>query len=735
MEIPFDDVNNDQPSLRMLKAYYKINKVIGKGAFGTVFKAFELCSGRRVAIKQVKIDSHNKNLVLKEIDVLKKVEHPNIVNYYNFLKEDNYIFIIMEFLEGGTLKEYIQENSNNITEDIAREIIKQILSALSYLHYSCDVCHRDIKPENIMFSEKNNISSLKLLDFGLSSDSFESQSRLHNCGTLIYMAPEQISGVIYSKAVDVWSVGIILYMLLNKGKNNFYMKGDESKVIINKINKKDIEFDLDDCPISPIGRHLIYKLLDKNPSYRYSARLALIHPWITKNITDKIPMTLYDKLLLDENAVKLKMFFLVANFMIYYKHNFLGGKKKFNYKMCKSEKTVNGLFRNKFRKLHSNSDCEQFHPNLSPKEKEKNKIIFNFDEYENKVNKTNRLMEEKYIEKRDKMFSSEYKDDNDFLFLKMIKYEILKNQKENKDNSNSNVYKDKNLKINIIKEINNENNIESIKKEKDLNNSPQRYASIHVNNRKQPYKTIIKNSINMNHSPVDINQNDDSFKEQGKTPDFNWTNKKNGKKLSSKLISFRLSMEQSHPKNKYVIIQNGKEKLEKPIKLQSLKNNSNFLLNKSKNNKILISKDIQINNNHSIFETINSKSKKNIEKLKKYSSMEKIERNYKALKHLKVSNSIEAKKNVDLENHDNKKLIYNSVKIKDEYKDLDDKLNIDILSMKQKGVTQVKLGKSSLTSAKKSRTGRTNSLDNSRIIQPKKLFHNNNNYILPPIKK
>ena len=505
MEIPFDDVNNDQPSLRMLKAYYKINKVIGQGAFGTVFKAFELCSGRRVAIKQVKIDSHNKNLVLKEIDVLKKVEHPNIVNYYNFLKEDNYIFIIMEFLEGGTLKEYIQENSNNITEDIAREIIKQILSALSYLHYSCDVCHRDIKPENIMFSEKNNISSLKLLDFGLSSDSFESQSRLHNCGTLIYMAPEQISGVIYSKAVDVWSVGIILYMLLNKGKNNFYMKGDESKVIINKINKKDIEFDLDDCPISPIGRHLIYKLLDKNPSYRYSARLALIHPWITKNITDKIPLTLYDKLLVDENAVKLKMFFLVANFMNYYKHNFLGGKKKFNYKMCKSEKTVNGLFRNKFRKLHSNSDCEQFHPNLSPKGKEKNKIAFNFDEYENKVNKTNRLMEEKYIEKRDKMFSSEYKDDNDFLFLKMIKYEILKNQKENKDNSNSNVYKDKNLKINIIKEINNENNIESIKKEKDLNNSPQRYASIHVNNRKQPYKTIIKNSINMNHSPVDIN--------------------------------------------------------------------------------------------------------------------------------------------------------------------------------------------------------------------------------------
>ena len=734
MEIPFDDVNNDQPSLRMLKAYYKINKVIGKGAFGTVFKAFELCSGRRVAIKQIKIDSHNKNLVLKEIDVLKKVEHPNIVNYFNFLKEDNYIFIIMEFLEGGTLKEYIQENSNNIIEDIAREIIKQIFNALSYLHYSCDVCHRDIKPENIMFSEKNNISSLKLLDFGLSSDSFESQLRLHNCGTLIYMAPEQISGVIYSKAVDVWSVGIILYMLLNKGKNNFYVKGEESKVIIDKINNKEIEFDLNECPISPIGRHLIYKLLDKNPSYRYSARLALIHPWITKNKMDKIPMTLYDKLLVDEKSMKLKMLFLVSNFIRYYKNNFLGRKKISKYNLCKSEKTVSLLFKKKFRKLNSNSDSEKFYQNLSPTEKEKNKFIFNFDDYKNKVIRTNKIFEEKYLEIKNKMFSNEYKDDNEFIFLRIIKLEILKKQKENKEKNN--LLKNKNRKINDNKENNNENNIDNIIQEKDLNNTPQRFASINANH-KLPYKVILKNSVN--HSPAGIHQSDQSFKEPGKTPDINWTNKKYGKKLSSKLISFRLSVEPKHQKSKYVIIQNSKERLENPIKLQSLKNNSNFLLNKSKNNKTLISKDILVNNNHSIFETINTKSKltKNAEKLKKYSSMEKIERNYKSLKHLKGSFSAEGKKNVDLENNDNKKLIYKSVKIKDEYKDLDDKLNMDLLSVKQKGFNQAKLSKNSLTSTKKTRSVRSNSINNSRIIQPKKLFlnNNNNNYILPPIKK
>ena len=179
-------------------------------------------------------------------------------------------------------------------------------------------------------------------------------------------------------------------------------------------------------------------------------------------------------------------------------------------------------------------------------------------------------------------------------------------------------------------------------------------------------------------------------------------------------------------------MQNGKDKFEKPIKLQSLKNNNNFLLNKGKKSNTLANKDL-LNNNHNIFETISTKMSlsKNIEKLKKYSSMEKIERNYKGAKHMKVSSSIEAKKNIDLENTD-KKIIYKSMKIKDEYKDLDDKINI--YSVKHNVIPQVKLARSSLTSTRKSKTGRSNSIDNSKLIQPKRLFQNNN-YFLPPIKK
>ena len=323
MEISSEDLNQNKTPLRLVETYYKIQKIIGKGAFGVVYKAFELCSGRIVAIKQIPVNAENKKSVIKEIELLKNLEHPNIVKYYNFLKEDNHIYIIMEYLEGSTLRQYMRDNSDNITEDIAREIIKQLLNALSYLHYSCDICHRDIKPENIMFTEKDNISHIKLLDFGLSSDSFESKLKMQNCGTITYMAPEQISSQRYTKSVDIWSVGIIVYRLLNKGKNPFYNKGDTTSVLIDNINHKEIEFDLENCPISPICRHFIYKLLDKNPAHRYSARLALNHPWITMNKFDKIPMTLYDKIVEDESIIKLNMLLVTASFMLYYKKKYL----------------------------------------------------------------------------------------------------------------------------------------------------------------------------------------------------------------------------------------------------------------------------------------------------------------------------------------------------------------------------------------------------------------------------
>ena len=418
MEISSQDFINNKSPLKLVETYYKIQKILGKGAFGVVYKAFELCTGRIVAIKQIPVNTENRKYVIKEIELLKNLDHPNIVKYYRFLKEENHIYIIMEYLEGNTLKQYIEENSDNINENIARNIIKQLLKAISYLHYSCDICHRDIKPENIMFTEKNDISHIKLLDFGLSSDSFESKLKMQNCGTLTYMAPEQISNLTYSKAVDIWSIGIILYILLNKGRNPFYNKDDSNNTLIENINNKEIEFDLENCPISVIGRHLIYKLLDKNPSNRYSARLALNHPWITLNKFDKIPMTLYDKSIEDENIIKLQMLLFISSFMLHYKKKYL---------IIKSGLNINDNIINK-KHFYFRYDNEEISKN-------DNNIL---EKYEKNVLESNKIYEEKFKENRENMFIQKCKTS------KELNRYLLKNKNLNLENTKNNDLKNNN---------------------------------------------------------------------------------------------------------------------------------------------------------------------------------------------------------------------------------------------------------------------------------------------------
>ena len=711
MEISTEDFINKKSPLRVVETYYKIQKIIGKGAFGVVYKAFELCSGRIVAIKQIPIDSTNRKDVIKEIELLKNLEHPNIVKYYNYLKEDNHIYIIMEYLEGSTLKQYITHNSENITEDIARNIIKQLLNALSYLHYSCDVCHRDIKPENIMFTEKNDISYIKLLDFGLSSDAFESKLKTQNCGTLTYMAPEQISSLRYSKAVDIWSVGIVLYKLLNKGKNPFYQKGDSNSVLIDNINNQEVEFDLENCPISVIGRHLIYKLLDKNPSYRYTARLALSHPWITLNKFDKIPMTLYDKIIEDENVTKLNMLLIISSFMFYYKKNFLVAKNDIN--------NNKNFLKSDFLSKYDNDE-------VSKTDDE------NMDNYERNVLKSNKIYYEKFKENRENMFlpkCNTSKEVNTYLLkLHKNKIENKKNEDSEINIDNDNNENNKDLEIYSDKEVyNNEDNID-IKDKRRGKKSSMIYGSISVLSQ-YPKKSILKKN-NMDISPTNLKynkKNNQILNEQGMTPDVNNHLKRYDQKLSNKLITFRLSVASKDVvESKNINKQNIKNIVQKPIKLQSIKNNKE-IINKSKSHKILGGNN---NNNQTDLDGLNnksSKSTKNFENSNKKLSTDNINRNVKNINDLKVSYSVDLKFNKVNENN-KKKINYKPIKLKEEYDEIENKLNLNLFSTKSK-INKKKLSNSYLTVLKKSKN---KSVDKSIFIQPKKLFQNNS--ILPPIQ-
>ena len=706
MEISSEDFIHNKSPLKLVETYYKIQKIIGKGAFGVVYKSFELCSGRIVAIKQIAVNSSNRKDVIKEIELLKNLEHPNIVKYYNYLKEENHIYIIMEYLEGSTLKQYISQNRENITEDIARNIIKQLLNALSYLHYSCDVCHRDIKPENIMFTEKNDISCIKLLDFGLSSDSFESKLKMQNCGTLNYMAPEQISNMTYSKAVDIWSVGIILYMLLNKGKNPFYTKGDPNSVIIDNINNREVEFDLENCPISAIGRHLIYKLLDKNPSYRYTARLALNHPWITLNKFDKIPMTLYDKIIEDENVTKLNMLLIISSFMLYYKKNYLVLNNDLNKKQ---------ILKTNFL---SRSDSDDISKNNE-----------SMDDYEKNVMKSNKIYEEKFKENRLNMFlpkCNTTKEVNKYL-LKIHKSKFENKKNEDWDNNNDEDKKasldmDSDKENDIVMDIDNKEN----KKEKE---SFKRYESISIVTQHKKKSILKKSNINISPTNLKYNKKNNQFlNEQGMTPDANSHFKPYDQKLTNKLITFRLAIESKDVEPKTTDKQNAKNSSQKPIKLQSIKN-SNEIFNKSKSYKLLNNNN---ENNQKDFDSIinkSSKSTKNVERIKKEKkllSTEKINRNLKN-NEIKVSYSMDLKFNKVNENK--KKINYKPIKIKEEYDDIENKLNFNLFSTKSKINANKKLSNSYLTSIKKTKNA---SVDKSSFIQPKRLFQNNS--ILPPIQ-
>ena len=408
MEISINDLNTYQLPSNCFSSHYKILSFLGKGSYGKVFKAREISTGRVLAVKKIQINNSltKYKKTIKEINLLKNLDHPNIVKFYDFFEEEENIYLMMEFLEGCTLKQYIQK-TEIISENNARIIIKQLLTALSYLHYACDICHRDIKPENIMFKEKNDINSLKLLDFGLSLENFESKNYLENCGTLVYMAPELlINNIKYTKGVDVWSVGIILYMLLMKGKNPFYNRGDSKETVIKNIRNNNVIFNNDineENNISNMGKDLINKLLKKNPLYRYTIRSALEHPWITLKKFDKIPLTIYDKANIDENVEKIKIFLLVSIFLNYVKKN-----KLFFNEENSNEKNYNISDKNNISNFEIEFGTERININkkkIKSSKEIRNKEKFNMDEYEKMVKYSNRIYHLKFIQDREIMFN------------------------------------------------------------------------------------------------------------------------------------------------------------------------------------------------------------------------------------------------------------------------------------------------------------------------------------------
>lgn len=267
------------------KVYKFDAKPLGNGHFGVVRLGSLLSNpSKKFAIKTIDKQKVKKELHLlkRELEILKILDHPNIVKFYETYQDENYFHLVMEYLSGGELLDKLIKNSF-VPEKETKELMLKLFSAIKYLH-DHGITHRDLKPENFLFSDKTKDAEIKIIDFGLSKQ-FDIKHEEANTakalktivGTAFYVAPEVLHGK-YDYRCDNWSLGVIAYTLLC-GNPPFY--GENNKEIFAKVIKGKFQFVASEWKsISKEAQDFISKLLCVNVDKRYTALQALNHNWL-----------------------------------------------------------------------------------------------------------------------------------------------------------------------------------------------------------------------------------------------------------------------------------------------------------------------------------------------------------------------------------------------------------------------------------------------------------------------
>jgi len=269
--------------------YYEMLDDLGEGIFGSVKLGVEKKTKERVAIKIIKKKKAKPSdieLVRTEIDIMKLCHHPNVVHLLDHFENADYIFIVMEYIRGGRLTDYMKEKKFHFSEKRAAEIIYEIALGVKYLH-KYGIIHRDLKPDNIMLTESNDKGHIKIMDFGLSKILGKKEKTSDGFGTLTFVSPEVLIRKPYNKEIDIWSIGVILYLILS-GDLPFDDEEDDEEKIAKSIVFNEVEF-----PSKKFGNkskeviELIKRCLTKEPKDRIKIDEIIKSDWIQSNIIHK----------------------------------------------------------------------------------------------------------------------------------------------------------------------------------------------------------------------------------------------------------------------------------------------------------------------------------------------------------------------------------------------------------------------------------------------------------------
>ena len=309
--------------------YEVFKKRIGKGAFSSIYKAYNKYSKELVAVKEISLDTLNKyeKSIRNETDIMKSLNHPYIVKLYDTIidEDTDNVYLVMEYMGRGDFSKYL--NKRPLKEKFALKYLKQISQAMKYL-LDNNIIHRDLKPQNILISDTGNI---KLTDFGFARY-FDKDIMIQTiCGSPLYMAPEIIKNKKYDHKSDLWSIGIIFYEML-MGEPPY-----KAKNIYQLIRK--IENDIIEIPqkfrLSLICQDLLYSLLEKDPIKRITWDEFFSH----NLLKDKDPFEEENKLM---ELSSIDVFPTIPNKKVEFNENFItsNSRSSFYTKIKKDSKLL-----------------------------------------------------------------------------------------------------------------------------------------------------------------------------------------------------------------------------------------------------------------------------------------------------------------------------------------------------------------------------------------------------------